>query len=176
VPLCEVLATIQRATGFLGAFTHIQRTHLHQKPEEKLFYAGITGLGCNITIAKLAQISKEINQSSLERAVLTYFSHEALLEASDRILAFANRLPLSHIFDRADGMVITASDGQKYPVHGESLLANCSYKYFGKDAGITAYTFRDIHDFLYHSTIFSPSDREAMYVIEIIRISVFTTH
>ncbi len=54
VPLCEVLATINRSTGFLGAFTHMQRTHIHQKPEEKLFYAGITGLGCNITIPKEA--------------------------------------------------------------------------------------------------------------------------
>jgi TnpA family transposase len=166
VPLCEVLATTNRVTGFLRAFTHIQRTHIHQKPEEKLFYAGVTGLGCNITITKLAQIAKEINQSSLERVVLTYFSNEVLVEASDIILAFAKRLPLSHIFDRPDGLIITASDGQKLGVHGETLLAACSYKYFGKDEGITAYTFRDMHDFLYHSTVFSPTDREAMYVID----------
>ncbi|HYT41846.1 MAG TPA: Tn3 family transposase, partial [Methylomirabilota bacterium] len=166
VSLCEVLATIQRVTGFLGAFSHMQLTHIHQKPADKLFYAGITGLGCNITIAKLAQISKEINQSTLERTVLTYFTHENILEAIDIILAYAKKLPLSHIFDRPDGLIITASDGQKLGVHGESLLANSSYKYFGKEQGITAYTFRDIHDFLYHSTIFSPSDREAMYVID----------
>jgi TnpA family transposase len=166
VSLCEVLATIQNATGFLDAFAHLQMTHIHPRPAEKLFYAGITGLGCNITLTKLAQISREISQGALERAVLNYFSHAALLEASDIILAFAKKLPLSHIFDRPDGMVITASDGQKYPVHGETLLASRSYKYFGKDEGITAYTFRDMHDFLYHSTVFSPSDREAMYVID----------
>jgi TnpA family transposase len=166
IPLCEVLATIQKVTGFLGVFTHIQLTHVHPKPADKVFYAGITGLGCNITIAKLAKISKAINQSTLERTVLTYFTHETLLEASDTILAFAKKLPISHIFDRPDGLLITASDGQKYPMRGESLLASRSYKYFGKDQGITVYTFRDIHDFLYHSTIFSPSDREAMYVID----------
>ncbi len=166
VSLCEVLVTIQRVTGFLGAFSHMQLTHIHQKPADKLFYAGITGLGCNITIAKLAQISKEINQSTLERTVLMYFTHENILEAIDIILAYAKKLPLSHIFDRPDGLIITASDGQKLGVHGESLLASSSYKYFGKEQGITAYTFRDIHDFLYHSTIFSPSDREAMYVID----------
>jgi TnpA family transposase len=166
VSLCEVLATIQNATGFLDAFAHLQMTHIHPRPAEKLFYAGITGLGCNITLTKLAQISREISQGALERAVLNYFSHAALLEASNIILAFAKKLPLSHIFDRPDGMVITTSDGQKYPVHGETLLASRSYKYFGKDEGITAYTFRDMHDFLYHSTVFSPSDREAMYVID----------
>lgn len=166
VSLCEVLATIQNATGFLNPFTHIQLTHIHQKPADKLFYAGITGLGCNITIAKLAQISKDINQSTLERTVLTHFTHENILEAIDIILAYAKKLPLSHIFDRKDGLIITASDGQKLGMHGESLLASSSYKFFGKGQGITAYTFRDIHDFLYHSTVFSPTDREAWYVID----------
>jgi hypothetical protein len=75
VPLCEVLTTINRITGFLRAFSHLQLTHVPQKPAEKLFYAGITGLGCNITISKLAQISREIKQSSLERTVLSYFSN-----------------------------------------------------------------------------------------------------
>jgi hypothetical protein len=91
VPLCEVLATISRVTGFLSPFTHIQHTHVREKPENRLFYAGITGLGCNITIPKLAQISKHISQSALERTVLTYFSYEALLQANDIILTFAKR-------------------------------------------------------------------------------------
>ncbi len=166
ISLCEVLATIQKVTGYLGVFTHIQLTHLHPKPSDKVFYAGITGLGCNITIAKMAKISKNINQSTLERTVLTYFTHENLLEANDVLLAFLKKLPLIHIFDRADGLIITASDGQKLGVRVASLLASSSYKYFGKEQGITVYTFRDMHDFLYHSTIFSPSDREAMYVID----------
>ena len=131
-----------------------------------MFYAGITGLGCNITIPKLAQISKAVSQSALERTVLTYFSYEALAEANDIILTFAKRLPLSHIFDRPDGVIITASDGQKLGAHGESVLAARSFKFFGREQGITVYTFRDIHEFLYHSTIFSPTDREAWYAID----------
>jgi TnpA family transposase len=166
VSLCEVLATIQKVTGYLGPFTHMQLTHIHPRPSDTVFYAGITGLGCNITIAKLAKISKNINQSTLEGTVITYFTNETLLEANDIILAFAKKLPLSHIFDRKDGLIITTSDGQKLGVHGESLLASQSYKFFGKEQGITVYIFRDIHDFLYHSTVFSPSDREAMYVID----------
>lgn len=71
---------------------------MREKPEERLFYAGITGLGCNITIPKLAQISKSIIQSTLERTVLTYFSFEALLEANDIILTFAKRLPFKPHF------------------------------------------------------------------------------
>jgi hypothetical protein len=56
------------------------------------------------------------------------------------VLAYAKQLPLSHLFDRPDGMVITASDGQKLGMHGESLLAGRSYKFFGKEAGLTSYT------------------------------------
>ena len=32
VPLCEVLSTINRVTGFLSAFSNIQRTHVREKP------------------------------------------------------------------------------------------------------------------------------------------------
>jgi TnpA family transposase len=166
VSLCEVLATVQHATGFLDAFSHVQLTHTHQKPPDKVFFAGITGLGCNIGIAKLAKISIHINQAVLERAVNWYFSAETVAAANDRLLSFMERLALPRIFDRSDGIRITTSDGQKYTLDGESLTASRSYKYFGKDPGITAYTFRNNRDFLYHSTVFSPTDREAWYVVD----------
>src|SRR5258708_4586853 len=166
VTLCEVLATMNSLTHFLDAFEPVQLTHTHQRPPDKVFFAAIIGLGRNIGIPKMARISKHISQSELERAVLIYFSSDNVSEASDKTLSFMDRLPLTHIFDRKDGIRVSASDGQKLGVRGDSLLASRSYKYFGKDQGITAYMFRDNRDFLYHSTVFSPTDREAWYMID----------
>ncbi|MBY0545200.1 MAG: Tn3 family transposase [Gammaproteobacteria bacterium] len=46
------------------------------------------------------------------------------------------------------------------------LLANFSFKYFGKGKGVSIYTFIDERQVLFHSTVISASDREAAYVID----------
>jgi TnpA family transposase len=60
----------------------------------------------------------------------------------------------------------TSSDGQKYGVAVESLNATYSFKYFGKDAGVSPYTFIDERHFLWHHEVISASEREAAYVID----------
>ena len=60
----------------------------------------------------------------------------------------------------------TASDGQKFEVKTDSLNANYSFKYFGKGQGVTANTFIDERNLLWHSLVFSASERESAYVID----------
>jgi len=48
----------------------------------------------------------------------------------------------------------------------ESLNATYSFKYFGKDAGVSPYTFIDERHFLWHHEVMSASEREAAYVID----------
>jgi len=166
VSLCEVLTTMNQLTHFLDPFVPAQLTHTLQRPPDKVFFAAIIALGRNLGIPKMSRISKHISQSELERAVLLYFSPDNISRGSDATLSFLDRLPLTHIFDRKDGIRVSASDGQKYTVGVESLIASRSYKFFGRDQGLTEYLFRDYRDFLYHSTIFSPTDREAWYMID----------
>ena len=52
-------------------------------------------------------------------------------------------------------------------VRGEVLpVANHSFKYFGKEQGVSVYTFRDERDLLWHSLVFSAAERESAYVID----------
>jgi len=60
----------------------------------------------------------------------------------------------------------SSSDGRKLNVAVDSLHANYSFKYFGKDKGVTIYTFIDERQALFHSTVISASEREAAYVID----------
>lgn len=166
VSLCEVLTTMNQLTHFLDPFVPVQLTHALQRPPDKVFFAAIIALGRNLGIPKMSRISKHISQSELERAVLLYSSPDNISRGSDATLSFLDRLPLTHIFDRKDGIRVSASDGQKYTVGVESLIASRSYKFFGRDQGLTEYLFRDDRDFLYHSTIFSPTDREAWHMID----------
>ena len=166
VSLTEVLVTMNSLTHFLDALQPVQLTHVHKRPSDKVFLAATIGLGRNNGIPKMAKISKHISQSEMERALL-YFSPDTVSAASDKTLAFMDRLPITHIFDRIDGIRHVAADGKKLTASVKSLLSRNSYKYFGNEPGITGYLARDNRDFLYHSTVFCPTDREAWYVIDV---------
>lgn len=48
----------------------------------------------------------------------------------------------------------------------DSLNANYSFKYLGKDKGVSVVTFIDMRDFMWHSTVISSSEKKAAYVID----------
>ena len=77
-----------------------------------------------------------------------------------------DRMDLPNIYRRNNDVLHTASDGQKFEVRDESLHASRSFKYFGQWQGVSAYTFVDERNFLWHSLMISASDRESAYVID----------
>ena len=70
------------------------------------------------------------------------------------------------IYRQEDGRLHTSSDGLKFEVAEDCLHASYSFKYFGADKGVSAYTFIDMRQFLYHSLIISAAEHEAHYVID----------
>jgi TnpA family transposase len=166
VSLLEVLATVNRYSGFLDEFQHFQQRYHHGRPAQKSFLAGIVGLGCGIGTRKLARISQQINEAELERTVNGFFSPETTHAANDRVVKVMDQLELSNILRRIPGRLHTSSDGQKFEVHSDSLNANYSFKYFGKYQGVSVYTFLDERSLFWHSTVFSAAERESAYVID----------
>ena len=77
-----------------------------------------------------------------------------------------SEMDLPEIYRRCAERLHTASDGQKFEVRKESLNANYSFKYFGKGQGVSAYTFIDERQLLWHSLVFSAAERESAYVID----------
>jgi TnpA family transposase len=166
ISLVEVLSTVNRLTGFIDAFEPWYVKYVRTRPPEKTFLAGIVGYGCFIGIGKIARISKWINETELETTVNGYFTLDNLHAANDLILKFMDQLELPEVYRRQAGKLHTSSDGQKYGVAVDSLNANYSYKYLGKDAGVSSYTFIDERHFLWHHEVISASEREAAYVID----------
>jgi TnpA family transposase len=107
-----------------------------------------------------------LSEAELENAINWYFSVDNVDAANDRVLQLMDRLELPNLLRRTQGRLHTASDGQKFEVRVDSLNANHSFKYFGKEQGVSVYTFRDERDLLWHSLVFSSADRESPYVID----------
>jgi TnpA family transposase len=166
ISLLEVLSTVNKATRFLGEFMHWQHKYQRHKPADKTFFAGIIGYGCDIGEQKIAQISKQINESELENAINWFFTVPALHAANDRILSVLDKLELPNLYRRRPGRLHTSSDGQKVEVTVESFNANYSFKYFGQSKGASVCSFIDERHFSYYSDVISSAEREAAYVID----------
>jgi TnpA family transposase len=166
ISLLEVLATVNRCTHFLEAFTPWRVTYARAKPPERTFFAGITGYGCFIGTQKIASISSGIAESELESTVNGYFTLDNIHGANDRIVQFMDHLALPEIYRQPGEPLHTSSDGQKFAVAVDSLHASYSFKYFGQDQGVSAYTFIDMRHFLPYSVIISAAEHEAHYVID----------
>jgi TnpA family transposase len=166
VPILRVLRDINRTSDFTRYFKHLSPKHHKLKPNVETVLAGIMGMGCNIGIDKLSQISVGINESTLKNTVNWCFSLKNIQAANNVIIGQIDKLALSNAFQKYPDQLHTSSDGRKVNVGVDSLHASYSFKYFGKDKGVTMYTFIDERHALFHSTVISASDREAAYVID----------
>ncbi len=124
------------------------------------------GLGNHLGTRKIAKLSQNtINESTLESTVNGHFSIENVRNAIDVIVQKTSQLPVANLFRTDDG-IHTSSDGQKYVVSYESLNANFSFKYGGRDQVLSAYTFIDSRNLFYYSTVISGEEREAHYMLD----------
>jgi TnpA family transposase len=181
IPVFEVLSTIDKLSRFTDSLEHHQIKDVRKVPPSNVFYAGITGLGCNHGIGRISKISRHINQNELEHAVNWHFSGDNLIRANDKVLQLTQRLPLHKLLKRSPAETHTSSDGQKYNIHVESLNANYSFKYFGQKKGVTVYVFIDESHKLFYSVVISSAESEAAYVIdglmhnEVVQSSIHST-
>lgn len=166
ISVFEVLSAVNDVSNFTECFEHYQKKHNREKPFNKIFFAGIIGYGCNLGSRKITKMSHHINSNELENTVNWYFTHENLQQANDKVLTLMEQLELPKVYIKNRNLIHTSSDGQKFTTAVESLNANYSFKYCGKDQGVSIYGFIDESHRLFHSTVINPTEREAAYVID----------
>lgn len=166
VSIQQVMNDVNQTCHFSSAFTHLSTKHSKLKPKFNTIAAGIVGLGCNIGLNKLANISLGVSENTLKNTVNWCFDQRNITEANQLIVNTINDLVLAKSYVKNAKRLHSSSDGRKIGVGVDSLLATRSFKYFGKDQGVVVYTFIDERQALYHSTVISASDREAPYVID----------
>ncbi|MCJ8335762.1 MAG: Tn3 family transposase [Epibacterium sp.] len=166
VALAQVLETVNNHCNMLQSFEHWQQTHVRQATSHPALLAGIMGLGCGIGVRKMARISSSVTESELDHTVNWRFSLENIQAANDAVLKAMDGMELPNLYRQSRDQLHTASDGQKFEVRGDSLHASRSFKYFGQGQGVSAYTFVDERNFLWHSLMISAADRESAYVID----------
>ncbi len=166
VTLYEILSSVNNAVPFADCFEHLKiKSHL-ERPDNKIIFAGIMGLGCNLGIGKIARISNYIRQNTLESTVNWRFSEENINNANNMVVGVINKLSLPRLYQKNPEIVHTSSDGQKFGVAVDSIHAHRSYKYFGQGFGLTDYSFNNEKHVVFDSETITSSIREATYVMD----------
>lgn len=169
ISVIDLLHSVQVKTDFLDSFKHysLQNTRIG-KLDPNLLYASIVGYGCNISLSKMAKISKGISENELDTTTTWYLNEENTVEANDKIVAYIDSLEISKLFKANQDINHTSSDGQKYNIKSsiDSTNAGWSHKYFGLDKGVVAYTFIDEGHKLFYSIVINVNERESGYVID----------
>ena len=164
-PILKVLNDVQQATDYLSCLRHLSVKNKQVLPNIQVFYAAILGLGCNIGISKIANVSRGISEDVLQNLVNWHISLDNVHLANRKVLEFLSKLSIAHIYKKDATKLHSSSDGRKIGVSVESLNANASYKYFGKGMGISNYSFIDELNRVFYATAIS-ADQEHAHVID----------
>jgi TnpA family transposase len=165
VSMQEVLSTVAKLSGFLKSFEYYKASN-NKQANSDLLIAGIMSLGYGMGNNDIAAISKNMSSSALENTVNWCFTTDNIRNAIDEILRTTAATGIPNFYINKNEKLHTSSDGQKWKVANDSLNAHYSFKYYGKDQGVTVGSFIDKRHLLFYSTVMSSSIREAAYVID----------
>lgn len=166
IPLLQMLKVINQHCEFTSQLGHHAHRHTVKGIESHIAIAGIMALGCNIGPRRMASMSIGVSEPVLLDCINWRFSRKNLRKINNRIIDAIEALDLPNIFKVNDNCIHSSSDGKKVTVAVDSLLASYSFKYYGKEKGVSMYSFVNEKQSLFHPTIISSTDREAIYVVD----------
>ena len=164
--LYELLAEIDKYTDFSDVFSHHSTKNANKSIDKKLIYAALMSLGTNLGHRDLSRSTKDISEKQLRDTEKLWLSNENISKANQCIISFIQSLPLPTIFNDQEGFIHSSSDGKKVVVAVNSLLANYSFKYYGKEQGVSVNNFLDEKQSFFHVNVLTSSDREAPYMMD----------
>lgn len=166
ISILQILREIEHHYPFLDQLSHHTQRNAALSANPQTAFAGLMALGCNIGPHKMGRLSLGISANELIDMVNWRFS-PANLRRANRVLTDAiDEVALSNVYKVEDNRLHSSSDGKKVTVATDSLHANYSYKYFGKESGVAVYSFVDEKQSLFHSIVFSSTHREAAFVLD----------
>jgi TnpA family transposase len=166
ITIQDVMFEIDRHADFSSCFRNRMPRAGNTEVDIRLLFATILSLGTNLGHTELARASKLFSEKALKDTENTWVSTSNLQRANDCLVKLIQSLSLPTIFNENNGRLHSSSDGKKVVVNVNSLLANYSYKYYGKEQGISVNSFLDEKQSFFHVNVLTSSDREAPYVLE----------
>ena len=162
VSLIDIIREIDGFCDFSDSFKNYRAKGGKTFPEKELLYATLYSLGRNIGHNNVSKMTGgEISLKQLRDTELNFFSISSLKRVNRILCEFVHTLNMPLIFVEDGSVLHTVNDGKKLVVNVDSLLANYSFKYYGKESGINRNNLMDPKQISVDVNILPSSDREA---------------
>lgn len=166
VTLYELLAEIDKYANFSQALQNNKSGKELSGTKLKQVYATIMSLGTNLGHHNMARAARNISEKQLRDTEKQWLSSRSLAKANEAMVSFIQSLSLPKVYHTNEDELHSSSDGKKITVAVNSLLANFSYKYYGKEQGITVNSFADDSQAFFNVNVHTSSEREAASMLD----------
>lgn len=166
ITLLNVIRELDHYSDFTEYFVNRRVTGGKAIPSKKLLYATLYSLSTNHGHHETVKMADGITEKQLRDAESAFFSIKSLKNVNKCVIEFIHSLNLPMLYVDKDRVIHTSSDGKKLIVDVDSLLANYSFKYYGKESGINVLNFVDPKQVSFNVNILPSSDREAPYMLD----------
>ncbi|MBI1893259.1 MAG: Tn3 family transposase [Candidatus Rokubacteria bacterium] len=127
-------------------------------------YACIVALGTNLGLAVMCNSTAGLTPDLLRYVANRYIRPETLKLVIAELVDFLDSLPISKVWGKG---TISSSDGQRFVVHGGTLLGTVYPRYFGYyDRAVSVYTHVSDQFTVFSSRVIACSAREAIHVVD----------
>ena len=140
LPRCDitdVLIEVDNWTGFSDALVHLDSAKRHDREALSYLYGCILAQACNLGFKQITT-SADLAYERLLWYNRWHLRDDTLQGAVTTLVNYHHSLPFSSTWG---GGVLSSSDGQRFPVSGDTRKARALPRYFGYGKGVTAYTW-----------------------------------
>jgi TnpA family transposase len=160
----NLLMEVDTEIGFTRHFTPLQKYQNRPENFYKTLISSILSQATNLGIVAMSASVEDVSIDMLRYVLNGYIREETLTNANAEIVNHHHRLPISQFHGTGE---MSSSDGQRFRLRADSLLASYYPRYYGYyDKAIGIYTHVSDQYSVFNTKVISCSPREALYVLD----------
>jgi TnpA family transposase len=160
----QLLVEVDQMTGFTKHFTSIHGQKRNLTNSYKPLIASILAQATNIGLSTMQNCTSDITAEMMRNITDSCIREETIKSANAELVNQHSQLTLSQAY--GDGS-LSSSDGQRFIISANSLLASLYPRYCGYyDKIVGIYTHTSSQYSVYSTNAISCSPRESLYVID----------
>jgi TnpA family transposase len=161
IRVTDLLADVDRWTGFTGCFTHLTTRRTHDDPRAVL--TAVLADATNLGHARMAEACDLVSQRQLGWLSSWHLREETYGTALARLVNAQHRMPLAALFGSGAS---SSSDGQHFPLNRRAQATGAVNPHKGSEPAASFYTHVSDRYAPFHSKVISAGAGEAAHVLD----------
>lgn len=162
IELADLLVEVDGWTGLADELVHQGNGSAPTDQRRAHVYGAILSQACNVGATRMGRVA-DMTFEQLTWASTWHLRDETLKAATTRLVDYQYHQPISQLWG---GGTLSSSDGQRFPVAGNSTSARALPRYFGFGRGVTFYTWTSDQFSQYGVKVIPATARDATYLLD----------